>query len=361
MSSILDQYAPRPVFEDSINEKTRCLEQRVARYAIAREHGISARYAMNEKEQSIDYIIERPDGEKTIQIYDKKGLIRILDSHRAKLVRVGKSEYSYANFFQGRLGEIIMHIMLREFFDRLRAKRTGHAGFSYRAVRGRYGEVIARNETYALTPGKNNNFFTHRNSQGTHLDVLGEFDGLYEITEWGKKSMVICEAKTSMVSICTRKNQRQRSLTHIEKVMEPVRSLFPDHKIFYLVMATRGQIVSNKYNYLVPSMAKKAEDIMAADIIPVFMPYCERSSDFERMGDFVQESLSHLVGIDIPLLREVMVNLESGKVQIGSSSKGVPLRFEYDHNGRWKLYGQDDDDQWYEMHKTSSGFKLTRY
>ncbi len=354
--SILEQYAPRPVFKDVVS-LAGGIEERLDRYGIAREHGIVARHEMNEADQSIDYIIDHPPGQKVIQIYSRKGLVRLLDSHKAKLARIGKSGYSHANYFQGRLGEIVMHIILHEFFRKL-AKQ--HAGFSYKAVRGKAGYSIAKNGEYDLVVGRNDNLFTYRRGMERAMGTLGEFDGLYEIIEHGIQSMVICEAKTASVSISTRKATRQGSPTHIEKVMEPIRSLFPDHRIFYLIMATRGRIVSNKYNYLIPRMAKKAEDILAAGVTPIFMPYCERAGDFEKMGRFVQQSLAKLVGIDIPLLREVTVNLESGRVQIGSSPKGMPLRFEYDQDGRWRLFGQDDDGRWYAMQKTTGGFELKR-
>ena len=139
--------------------------------------------------------------------------------------------------------------------------------------------------------------------------------------------MVICEAKTTKVSISTRRAAGQKAPTHIEKVMEPIQSLFPDHRIFYLLMATRGRIVSNKYNYLNPNMAQKAEDIMAAGVTPIFMPYCEAAGEFESMGRFVQQSLADLIGIDIPYMRDVTVNLDAGKIGIGSSPNGMPHPF----------------------------------
>lgn len=354
--SFLARCAPRPVYEDVRDKESgEVLERKIARYAVTHEHGITATHRKNKEEQSIDYIIKRPDGEKVIQIYDKKGLLRMLDSHKAKLARVGKSGYSHANYFQGRLGEIVMHIILREFFDRLDAKEER---FSYHSVREHPGRAITKNENYTLLAGRNSNFLVYQRGVDRSLGPIGEFDGLYEINECGKRGMVICEAKTTKVSISTRMAKGQKSPTHIEKVMEPVQSMFPDHRIFYLLMATRGRIVSNKYNYLNPDMAQKAEDIMAAGVTPIFMPYCESAGEFESMGRFVQESLADLVGIDIPHMREVTINLDGGKVGIGSSPKGMELEFRYRGN-QWRLFGQDTNGRWYEMRKTKNGFRLS--
>jgi len=360
--SILEQYAPRPVFEDVLNEKTGNLEQEVARYAITREHGIRATHVRNEEACSIDYIIEHQGHTKVIPIYQKKGLARLLDAHRTKLARVGSSEYTHANYFQGRLGEIVMHIIVREFLARL---ANTHTGFSFKPVRRQAGEIISKNERYTILAGRNGRIFTYRTSdfdRGTERShrplVLGEFDGLYKVEEWGCKGMVICEAKTAKVSICTRKRRGQKSLTHIEKVIDPVKALYPSHHVFYLLMATRGRLVSNRYNYLTEHMREKAEDLKAAGVTPIFMPYCEQAGDFERMGRFIQQEFAHLAGIDIPRMREVTVDLSKGRIDIGSFAGGMPLRVEYHSGGSWNLYEQDGEGKWYEMKRTRGGFVL---
>ncbi len=183
--------------------------------------------------------------------------------------------------FAGLLGESIMRIVVSEFFRRVQRKQLlKDIGFIKTDLNPyEDNRIIRENDEYRLLGiSRYNQIVLDKTIPEMYCQT--EYDGLFTYTAGRTKGLIICESKVGNLGYLKAKENGQEEI--YRKIIKPIKSLFPDRQLDFLLMGARDELQQKKkYKPLKTGVKKLNEYLNEHDIgfIPFFLPVTRRRID----------------------------------------------------------------------------------
>lgn len=158
------------------------------------------------------------------------------------------------DFFRGIIGEKIMRIVMIEFLRRMQ-QQLGIKRFNI--VKGNYNpknpitNIVKNFEYSAETISRYNIAIKNNNMDDKRIPIITEYDGLikyvYEtIDKKEKNGLIVCESKTGSLDYLSATKSVEGLNKIRNRIILPLKSLFPDYDIDYVLMGTKENIMNPK-------------------------------------------------------------------------------------------------------------------
>ncbi|MDO8642781.1 MAG: hypothetical protein Q7R76_04320 [Candidatus Woesearchaeota archaeon] len=203
--------------------------------------------------------------------------------------------HSFVGQFQGRVGERLLSLLLECFVNKLvvDAKDAGYETANgnvlrekrkYRTGRGdavfwdnEYLLKFDRRTTFVLLQKAHAGSYRFRYRKGELSLERAEIDGLAYFTVNDRKYLLVGDAKTISRPSSDVWNINRPGNNLETRLVRPLRELYPDHELVYVVAAYRHMLFQREGNppVLTPPSEVFAHHLRRAGVTPVFIPFPE--------------------------------------------------------------------------------------
>lgn len=202
-------------------------------YYLTRNHGVKT-LGFDIVKNNYEYRIESP----SVKLYNERRLLLNIKGNN-------NGNEPFENY-SGLIGESLMRIILKEFFRRLEEQYPSSEFTFIKSDLNPLNDnkTILENDKYILEGvTRYNQRIIDKNCK--KLRTVSEFDGLLQY-EIGRKTkgIVVCESKIGDIGYL--KNPENNLDEIYNKIINPIKSLFYDKEIDFLLMGTRDKIFQRK-------------------------------------------------------------------------------------------------------------------
>lgn len=264
MGSYEEQWRQSRIFNDFYPQRLG------SSFHLTRSHSVTSLGFRTLDDFVFQYAIESPSAKQGERRYSLPFTEYILDDSIPERVN---------NFFQGKIGESLMRIIMNEFLRR-QSDRLGLSDFGFLKWNKNPRSpnlVLAENGIYRAEHIDRYNVVVLDTTNITTRTIIAEYDGVLEYSYFGtygiRKGLFVCEAKTGdlgYLGLHNRKDQKNKNLVR-KRIIEPLKVLFPEHQIDYVIMAHERNLFSirkdtAKYRKLHKGLANLYHYLLGNDI-----------------------------------------------------------------------------------------------
>ncbi|MFP4567552.1 MAG: hypothetical protein ACLFN8_01275 [Candidatus Woesearchaeota archaeon] len=244
--------------------------------------------------------------------------------------------------FSGLMGESIMRITIKEFFRRISKKlKIDESNFikTEKKVNNntetKQKENIEINDALTLDEITNNQIIIKENERyilegiSRYNQILidkncpkqrniTEYDGLFEYKTRKVDGLIICESKIGTLGYLRSTEKNNKKI--YRKIIEPIKSLYPEKQIDFLIMGTREEITipTRKYKPLREGLVRLNSYLNEHDIglIPMILPVKRQEIDNIAQTILGFNKLEKAKIQKVPQENKYLINYETGELLI---------------------------------------------